>query len=72
MPSINYVIFPTLQAATSEELRNHVFNLVNWKGMCSPVCRKLGKNGNNVGDEVAQGIELQTLKNGNAHMMNDE
>ena len=72
MPTINYVIFPTLQAATSEELRNHIFNLVNWKGMCSHVCRKLGKNGNNVGDQVAQGIELQTLKNGNAHMMNDE
>ena len=66
VPCINYVIFPTVQALTSKDLREHVFNLAWFKDMvflCIP--GQLNNNGNNVGGEVSQGIELQLLDNGN-------
>ena len=39
--SINYVIFPSVQALTSEDLRDHVFNVDRCKDMCSFLYCKL-------------------------------
>ena len=59
MPSINYVIFPSVQALASPDLREHIFNF-EW-------CREISICESN--DEVEEGgqIELQVLHNGNAH-----
>ena len=59
MPSINYVIFPCVQAFASPDLREHIFNF-EW-------CREVSLCENS--EEVEQGgqIELQVLNNGNAH-----
>ena len=65
VPCINYVIFPTVQALTSKDLRDHVFNLAWIKDifLCIPCQQKI--NENNGGSEISQGIELQLLENGN-------
>ena len=59
LPSINYVIFPSVQAFASPDLREHIFDF-EW-------CREISLCDSN--DEVEQGqqIELQAIQNGNAH-----
>ena len=49
--SINYVVFPCIQAITSQELRAHVFNM--------KCCQE------DDGDASAEEIELQVVANGN-------
>ena len=52
-PSINYVIFPSVQAIASPDLRKHMFNF-EW---C--LCQ--------YDSQAEEQIELQTMQNGNAH-----
>lgn len=66
VPSINYVVFPTVQALTSKDLRNHVFNLACCKETCVQVYYKLKKDGNEVEGGVAKGIELHAIESGKA------
>ena len=61
IPSINYVVFPFVQAMTSQDLRNHVFSLEYCKEMCAHVNCKLKSNGGAAG---AEEVELQVMQNG--------
>ena len=63
MPSINFVIFPAIQALTSNDLRRHVFSLDFLRELCKNIyCKfKMGSNDVQVGD--AHDIELQALGN---------
>ena len=73
VPCINYVIFPTVQALTSEDLRDNAFNIAWFKDIFLCISDHLNENGNNVGGEISQGIELHLLENGNtANDSNDE
>ena len=60
VPSINYIVFPSVQAIASQDLREHVFSLDSFKGKCL-------KCGNNIEDNSPEEIELQVLPNGNVH-----
>ena len=60
MQSINYVIFPSLQAFASPDLREHIMNF-EWCGETS-LC---GSDNHQV--EQGEEIELHTIPNGNAH-----
>jgi len=67
VPSINYVVFPTVQALTSKDLRNHVFNFACCKEACVQVYYKFKKDRNDKEDGgVAKGIELNTLESAKA------
>ena len=63
VPSINYVIFPLVQAITSEELRDCLFNFDHCKETCLVVYHKFRKDTNGIEDGGASDIELQTLGN---------
>ena len=56
--SINYVIFPSVQAMTSEDLRDHVFSVDRCKDMFSFINCKFKRNEQDV-DGPGEGIELQ-------------
>ena len=56
-PSINYVIFPTVQVLTSKELREHVFGWMRPRSNC---CRD-NKSGN--GEGGVEQIEMNVLNN---------
>ena len=65
LPSINYIVFPSVQAIASEDLRKHVFSLDHFKGICLNC-------GNNKKDDSPEDIELQVIHhnyNGHAHQM---
>ena len=66
MPSINLIIFPAVQALTSNDLRDHVFSLDFLKELSYNIhCKfKMGPNDAEVGD--AHDIELQALGNNDA------
>ena len=66
MPSINFVVFPAVQALTSQDLRAHVFSLDFLGEICSNLYRKFKPESNNVGGGDAHDIELQSLGNNNA------
>ena len=69
-PSINYVIFPAVQAITSQDLRNHVFNIQCFKDNCLCVnCKFKLCESNAAADEGPEQIELHVMQNGNAHHM---
>ena len=57
LPSVNYVIFPLVQALTSHDLREHIFSLQLW---CKPSCLCLKCKSN----EIAEEVELQVVENG--------
>ena len=59
LPSINYVIFPSVQAFASPDLRDHIFNL-EW-------CREISVCEGSHEAEQGEQIELQPVQNGNAH-----
>ena len=66
VPSINYVIFPLVQAITSEELRDCLFNFDHCKETCLVVYHKFRKDTNGIeggGASDSSNIELQTLGN---------
>ena len=67
MPSVNYFVFPAVQAITSEELRKHVFRIQYCKECCLCVnCNlKLCVRNDDV-DVGAEEIELSVIQNGNA------
>ena len=58
LPSINYVVFPSVQAMTSQELRAHVFNLKFCKESCLCVTCKSKKEDNDF--EI---VELHDIPN---------
>ena len=60
LPSINYLVFPSVQAIASQDLRKHVFSLDCFKGI-SVNC------GNNKEDDSPGEIELQVIHNHNGH-----
>ena len=66
VPSINYVVFPTVQALTSKELRNHVFSLTCCREIFLKFYYKFKKDGNDTEGGVAKGIELHTIESGKA------
>ena len=58
IPSVNYVLFPAVQAISSHDLRAHVFNIECCKKIC-PFVKCGPRNGNNdVENAVAEEIEL--------------
>ena len=65
LPSINYVVFPCVQAMTSKDLRTHVFNLEYCKETCVHVNCRLKRNGEEAG---AEAVELQVMHNHNGHI----
>ena len=56
LPSINYTIFPLVQALTSQDLRQHIFSLEMW---CKPncLCVRCKKT------ESTEEIELEVVEN---------
>ena len=67
MPSINYFVFPAVQAITSQELRNHVFSVQCSKKSC--LCLNCNIKLSVQNDDGAAGvgeIELNVIQNGNA------
>ena len=70
LPSINYFVFPAVQAITSQDLRNHVFSVQ----CCKESCLRLSCNVKlcvRKGDTFAgvEDIELNVIQNGIAlHM----
>ena len=66
-PSINYVIFPSVQAMTSEDLRRHVFSVDRCKEIFGVVNCKF-KSDESDADGQGQDIELAVIGNGtNGH-----
>ena len=66
LPSINYVVFPSVQAMTSKELRAHVFNLHLCKESCLLVKCKSKNDENNL--EIVE-LHVHDMPNGNViHM----
>ena len=63
LPSINFVIFPAVQALTSDDLRGHVFGLDFLPELCSNIHCKFKMGSNDVESEDAHDIELQALGN---------
>ena len=62
LPSINYTIFPLVQALTSEDLREHIFNHKLWyKPIC--LCMKYKTT------EVHEEMEHEVVENG--HVIHD-
>ena len=67
MPSINFAVFPAVQALTSHDLRGHVFSLNFLGEICHDIYCKFKPESNNVqGGDDAHDIELQSLGNNNA------
>ena len=66
MPSINFVVFPAVQALTSHDLRAHVFSLDFLGEICYNIYCKYKPESNNVEGGDADDIELQSLGNNNA------
>ena len=66
IPSINFVVFPAVQALTSHELRGHVFSLDFLREICFNIHCKFKSESNNVEVGDVQDIELQSLGNNNA------
>ena len=66
MPSINFVVFPAVQALTSHDLRGHVFCLDFLGEICCNIYCKFKPESNNVEGGDAHDIELQSLGNNNA------
>lgn len=64
-PSINFVIFPAVQALTSDDLRGHVFRLDLLPELCFNIHCKFKTGSNDVEGEDAHDIELQS-NNGSA------
>ena len=63
VPCINFVIFPTVQALTSEDLRDHICNFDWFRDTFLCIYGKLKQKGYSTGGESAHDIELQTLDN---------
>ena len=61
LPSINYVVFPFVQAMTSQDLRTHVFSLEYCKEIFVRVNCKLKGNGEVAG---AEEVGLHVMHNG--------
>ena len=61
LPSINYVVFPCVQAMTSQDLRSHVFNLECCKEVCVSASCKMRNDGEAAGVEE---VELHVMQNG--------
>ena len=66
LPSINYVVFPLVQAMTSQDLRSHVFSLDYFKEVYVHVNCMLKRNGEAA---VAEEVELHALHNGHIHVI---
>ena len=66
MPSINYLIFPLVQAISSKDLRDHVFNLECCTESC--YCAKCITTDTEQDDQGAApgAIQLQVMQNGHA------
>ena len=58
LPSVNYVIFPLVQALTSHDLREQIFSLPLW---CKTSCLCLKSQPNEIAEEE---VELQAVENG--------
>ena len=67
-PSINYVVFPSVQAMTSEDLRRHVFSVDRCKEVFSAFYLKFKSEESNA-DVQPQGIELHVMVNGHAQII---
>ena len=63
MPSINFVVFPAVQALTSHDLRAHVFSLDFLGEIYYNIYCKYKPESNNVEGGDADDIELQSLGN---------
>ena len=66
LPSINFVIFPAVQALSSHDLRGHVFSLDFLGEICYSIYCKFKPESNNAEGGDAHEIELQSLGNSNA------
>ena len=66
MPSINFGVFPAVQALTSHDLRGHVFCLDFLGEICYNMYCKFKPESNNVEGGDAHDIELQPLGNNDA------
>lgn len=64
LPSIDYVVFSSVQVMSSQQLRTNVFNLDCFKESCNSVKCKPEDD-----IEAAEEIELNDLPNGNVHHM---
>ena len=68
LPSISYIVFPSVQVIASQDLKKHVFSLDCFKGI-SLSC------GNNTEDDSPEEIELQVILNDNgraAHVVHSK
>ena len=63
MPSINFEIFPAIQALTSNDLKRHVLSLDFFRELCYNIYCKFKTGSNDVEGGDAHDIELQALGN---------
>ena len=63
VPSINFVIFPAIQALTSNDLKRHVFSLNFLRELCFNIDCNFKTGSKNVEGGDAHDIELQALGN---------
>ena len=66
LPSINYIVFPSVQVIASKELRAHVFNMEYFEEVC--LCANC-MSPNNVEAAAPQEFELQVIPNGHVNQM---
>ena len=67
MPSINYLIFPSVQVIASKELREHLFNLECCAESClCDICRSCDNTEQNDQGVGPGDVELQVTQNGHA------